>query len=84
MLGGVLSRDRRRAGVRADALERLRRKKNLRIMRYRAGHARTIAAELRVRSALGGVLAEDDDPQAPPERWKRFASRPDRERVARP
>jgi phosphoribosylaminoimidazolecarboxamide formyltransferase/IMP cyclohydrolase len=28
-----------------------------------------IATELRVRSALGGVLAEDDDPQAAPERW---------------
>jgi phosphoribosylaminoimidazolecarboxamide formyltransferase/IMP cyclohydrolase len=28
-----------------------------------------IAQELRVRSALGGVLAEDDDPQAAPERW---------------
>ena len=52
-----------------DALERLRKKKNLRIMRYRAGAPERIAAELRVRSALGGVLAEDDDPQAPPERW---------------
>jgi phosphoribosylaminoimidazolecarboxamide formyltransferase/IMP cyclohydrolase len=52
-----------------DALERLRRKKNLRIMRYRPGAPERIAAELRVRSALGGVLAEDDDPQAPPERW---------------
>jgi phosphoribosylaminoimidazolecarboxamide formyltransferase / IMP cyclohydrolase len=52
-----------------DALERLRKKKNLRIMRYRHGAPERIAAELRVRSALGGVLAEDDDPQAPPERW---------------
>jgi phosphoribosylaminoimidazolecarboxamide formyltransferase / IMP cyclohydrolase len=51
------------------ALERLRKKKNLRIMRYRAGTPERIAAELRVRSALGGILAEDDDPQAPPERW---------------
>jgi phosphoribosylaminoimidazolecarboxamide formyltransferase/IMP cyclohydrolase len=51
------------------ALERLRRKKNLRIMRFRPGAPEKIAAELRVRSALGGVLAEDDDPQAPPERW---------------
>jgi phosphoribosylaminoimidazolecarboxamide formyltransferase/IMP cyclohydrolase len=51
------------------ALERLRRKKNLRIMRFRAGAPAKIAAELRVRSALGGVLAEDDDPQAPPEEW---------------
>jgi phosphoribosylaminoimidazolecarboxamide formyltransferase/IMP cyclohydrolase len=52
-----------------DALERLRKKKNLRIMRFRAGMPERIAAELRVRSALGGVLAEDDDPQAPGERW---------------
>ena len=52
-----------------DALARLRKKKNLRIMRYRGGTPERIARELRVRSALGGVLAEDDDPQAPPERW---------------
>ena len=52
-----------------DALARLRKKKNLRIMRYRPGAPERFAAELRVRSALGGVLAEDDDPQAPPERW---------------
>jgi phosphoribosylaminoimidazolecarboxamide formyltransferase/IMP cyclohydrolase len=52
-----------------DALARLRKKKNLRIMRYKPGTPERIAAELRVRSALGGVLAEDDDPQAPPERW---------------
>jgi phosphoribosylaminoimidazolecarboxamide formyltransferase / IMP cyclohydrolase len=51
------------------ALVRLRKKKNLRIMRYKAGTPERIAGELRVRSALGGVLAEDDDPQAPPERW---------------
>jgi phosphoribosylaminoimidazolecarboxamide formyltransferase/IMP cyclohydrolase len=51
------------------ALARLRKKKNLRIMRYKPGTPQRIAKELRVRSALGGVLAEDDDPQAPPERW---------------
>ena len=59
----------------ADALERLRKKKNLRIMRYRAGAPERIARELRVRSALGGVLAEDDDPQAPPERWSVVSKR---------
>jgi phosphoribosylaminoimidazolecarboxamide formyltransferase/IMP cyclohydrolase len=58
-----------------DALARLRRKKNLRIMRFRAGTPERIAAELRVRSALGGVLAEDDDPQAPPERWTTVSRR---------
>jgi phosphoribosylaminoimidazolecarboxamide formyltransferase/IMP cyclohydrolase len=52
-----------------DALARLRKKKNLRIMRYRPGAPERFATELRVRSALGGVLAEDDDPQAAPERW---------------
>jgi phosphoribosylaminoimidazolecarboxamide formyltransferase / IMP cyclohydrolase len=57
------------------ALERLRRKKNLRIMRFRPGAPEKIAAELRVRSALGGVLAEDDDPQAPPERWSVVSQR---------
>ncbi|HEX3550595.1 MAG TPA: bifunctional phosphoribosylaminoimidazolecarboxamide formyltransferase/IMP cyclohydrolase [Candidatus Elarobacter sp.] len=39
------------------ALARLRRKRNLRIMRYRRGTPERIARELRVRSALGGVLA---------------------------
>jgi phosphoribosylaminoimidazolecarboxamide formyltransferase/IMP cyclohydrolase len=58
-----------------DALERLRKKKNLRIMRYRPGAPERIARELRVRSALGGVLAEDDDPQAPPERWSVVSKR---------
>jgi phosphoribosylaminoimidazolecarboxamide formyltransferase/IMP cyclohydrolase len=57
-----------------DALARLRRKKNLRIMRYAPGVPERIAKELRVRSALGGVLAEDDDPAAQPEVW-RVASR---------
>jgi phosphoribosylaminoimidazolecarboxamide formyltransferase / IMP cyclohydrolase len=52
-----------------DALAQLRKKKNLRIMRFRPGAPERFAAELRVRSALGGVLAEDDDPQAAPERW---------------
>ncbi len=53
-----------------DALERLKRKKNLRIMRYAPGVPERIAQELRVRSALGGVLAEDDDPAARPEVWQ--------------
>jgi phosphoribosylaminoimidazolecarboxamide formyltransferase/IMP cyclohydrolase len=57
------------------ALDRLRKKKNLRIMRFRSGLPQRIAAELRVRSALGGILAEDDDPQAPPERWSVVSAR---------
>jgi phosphoribosylaminoimidazolecarboxamide formyltransferase / IMP cyclohydrolase len=58
-----------------DALARLQRKKNLRIMRYDAGMPQRIAEELRVRSALGGVLAEDDDPAAQPEAWKVVSKR---------
>lgn len=53
-----------------DALARLRRRKDLRIMRYDVGMPQRIAEELRVRSALGGVLAEDDDPAAQPEAWR--------------
>ncbi len=52
-----------------DALALLRKKKNLRIMRFAASLPDELARELRVRSALGGVLAEDNDPAAPPEHW---------------
>jgi phosphoribosylaminoimidazolecarboxamide formyltransferase / IMP cyclohydrolase len=58
-----------------DALERLKKRKDLRIMRYDAGMPQRIAAELRVRSALGGVLAEDDDPKAEPESWRVVSKR---------
>jgi phosphoribosylaminoimidazolecarboxamide formyltransferase/IMP cyclohydrolase len=58
-----------------DALARLRRKKNLRIMRFARGAPQRIAEELRVRSALGGVLAEDDDPAAAPETWRIVSDR---------
>ncbi|GAC1497186.1 MAG: bifunctional phosphoribosylaminoimidazolecarboxamide formyltransferase/IMP cyclohydrolase [Vulcanimicrobiaceae bacterium] len=58
-----------------DALARLRRKKNLRIIRYDPRLPERLARELRVRSALGGVLAEDDDPQAEAERWRVVSKR---------
>jgi len=58
-----------------DALARLRRKKNLRIIRYDGRLPERLARELRVRSALGGVLAEDDDPGAAPERWRVVSKR---------
>ena len=45
-----------------DALALLRKKKNVRVMRFAASLPDELARELRVRSALGGVLAEDDDP----------------------
>jgi len=59
-----------------DALDRLKRRKDLRIMRYGTGMPQRIAEELRVRSALGGVLAEDDDPAAEPEVWRVVSQRP--------
>ncbi len=58
-----------------DALARLRRKRNLRIMRFAPEAPVRIAEELRVRSALGGILAEDDDPAAPPEVWRVVSDR---------
>lgn len=58
-----------------DALARLRRKKNLRVIRYDWRLPARLARELRVRSALGGVLAEDDDPDAAPERWRAVSAR---------
>ncbi len=48
----------------------LKRKKNLRVMRFAPSLPDELAHELRLRSALGGVLAEDDDPEAPPESWR--------------
>ncbi|MBV8074429.1 MAG: bifunctional phosphoribosylaminoimidazolecarboxamide formyltransferase/IMP cyclohydrolase [Candidatus Eremiobacteraeota bacterium] len=51
------------------ALERLRRKKNLRIMRFRPQLPAELVTELEVRSALCGILAQDADPAATPERW---------------
>jgi len=53
----------------------LRRKKSLRIIRYEPGLPSRLARELRVRSALGGVLAEDDDPKAAPESWRAVGRR---------
>jgi phosphoribosylaminoimidazolecarboxamide formyltransferase / IMP cyclohydrolase len=52
------------------ALTVLAEKKNLRVMRFRTALPDELAHELRLRSALGGVLAEDDDPEAPAESWR--------------
>ena len=57
------------------ALELLKKKKNLRIMRFVPSLPDELARELRVRSALGGVLAEDDNPVAPPEEWRVVSKR---------
>ena len=53
-----------------DALELLRKKKNLRIMRYERTMPDELQRELRVRSALGGILAEDEDPRFATETWR--------------
>ena len=61
-----------------DALELLKstkRLKDLRIMRFTPSLPDELARELRVRSALGGVLAEDDNPAAPPETWRVVSKR---------
>ena len=62
-----------------------KKKKNLRIMRFVPSLPDELARELRVRSALGGVLAEDDNPAAPPEEWHVVSKRqPSAARMARP
>jgi phosphoribosylaminoimidazolecarboxamide formyltransferase / IMP cyclohydrolase len=56
-----------------DALELLsntKKLKDLRVMRFVPTLPDELARELRVRSALGGVLAEDDNPAAPAESWR--------------
>lgn len=58
-----------------DALALLRKKKNLRVMRFVPSLPDELAKELRVRSALGGVLAEDDSPDAPAEEWRVVSKR---------
>ncbi|MBV9333735.1 MAG: hypothetical protein JO146_06985 [Candidatus Eremiobacteraeota bacterium] len=62
-------------GFDAEALAILRAKKQLRLMQFGRMLPDELAHELRLRSALGGVLAEDDDPDAPPEKWRVVSSR---------
>ena len=62
-------------GFDAEALATLRAKKQLRLMQFGATLPDELAHELRLRSALGGVLAEDDDPDAPPEKWSVVSAR---------
>ncbi|MDQ6932315.1 MAG: bifunctional phosphoribosylaminoimidazolecarboxamide formyltransferase/IMP cyclohydrolase [Candidatus Eremiobacteraeota bacterium] len=52
-----------------EALECLQKKKSLRILRYAKELPEQLAREVRLRSALGGVLADEEDPKAPPETW---------------
>jgi len=59
----------------AEALAMLRAKKQLRLMKFDASLPDELAHGLRLRSALGGVLAEDDDPDAPTEKWQAVSRR---------
>ena len=52
------------------ALARLQRKKSLRIMRFTPQLPGQLMSGLQVRSALGGILAEDRNPHATPEEWR--------------
>jgi phosphoribosylaminoimidazolecarboxamide formyltransferase / IMP cyclohydrolase len=52
-----------------DALALLKKKKNLRIMCYDASLPAELQRELHLRSALGGVLAEQENESSPKERW---------------
>ncbi|HEV3152518.1 MAG TPA: bifunctional phosphoribosylaminoimidazolecarboxamide formyltransferase/IMP cyclohydrolase [Candidatus Baltobacteraceae bacterium] len=58
-----------------DALALLKKKKNLRIMRYAPALPDELQRELQLRSALGGVLAEEENPGYDPESWRVVSKR---------
>jgi len=58
-----------------DALEILKKKKNVRIMRYAADTPDALQRGLQLRSALGGVLAEEEDRAFAPEAWSVVSAR---------
>ncbi|HEY5093652.1 MAG TPA: bifunctional phosphoribosylaminoimidazolecarboxamide formyltransferase/IMP cyclohydrolase [Candidatus Eremiobacteraceae bacterium] len=57
------------------ALERLQRKKNLRVLQFDAGLPAALMDAVKIRSALGGVLMELPDPAAPPDEWTLVSDR---------
>ncbi|HKU66903.1 MAG TPA: bifunctional phosphoribosylaminoimidazolecarboxamide formyltransferase/IMP cyclohydrolase [Candidatus Baltobacteraceae bacterium] len=59
----------------ADALALLKKKKNLRIMRYAPSLPDALQREVQLRSALGGVLAEEEDRTYKPEAWRVVSKR---------
>lgn len=59
----------------ADALALLKKKKNLRIMRYTPNLPDELQREVQLRSALGGVLAEEEDRTFKPETWSVVSKR---------
>ncbi len=67
-------------GFKDDALAHLKRKRNLRVLQYAKDAPQVLATELRLRSALGGVLADEDDPHARPEAWSVVSRREPSER----
>ncbi len=58
-----------------DALALLKKKKNLRIMRYAPDLPDDLQREVQLRSALGGVLAEEEDRSFKPETWRVVSKR---------
>jgi phosphoribosylaminoimidazolecarboxamide formyltransferase/IMP cyclohydrolase len=58
-----------------DALALLKKKKNLRIMRYAPSLPDELQGEVQLRSALGGVLAEEPDRAFKPETWSVVSKR---------
>lgn len=58
-----------------DALALLKKKKNLRIMRYAPSLPDELQREVQLRSALGGVLAEEEDPSYKRETWNAVSNR---------
>jgi phosphoribosylaminoimidazolecarboxamide formyltransferase/IMP cyclohydrolase len=58
-----------------DALALLKKKKNLRIMRYAPALPGQLQREVQLRSALGGVLAEQEDTTYKPESWRVVSKR---------
>ncbi|MBV8282868.1 MAG: bifunctional phosphoribosylaminoimidazolecarboxamide formyltransferase/IMP cyclohydrolase, partial [Candidatus Eremiobacteraeota bacterium] len=52
------------------ALELLKRKKNLRVLRFDRDVPARLLRAVKVRSALGGVLVEYPDPNAEPDEWR--------------
>jgi len=58
-----------------DALALLKKKKNLRIMRYHSSLPSELQRELHLRSALGGVLAEQENETYSGERWSVVSER---------
>ena len=53
-----------------EALERLQKKKNLRLLAFDPSLPSALLKAGKLRSALGGVLVEYPDPAAPPDAWK--------------